>query len=124
MTQEEKRRQRQERRLKVRELQELAKGPIDVPFLVLVLMLTVIGLIMLFSASFPSALDRYNDATYFVVRQARFAVAGVAFMLVMSKINYQRLRGFATVILLVSIVLLILVVLPGPNEYGKLFGQK
>ena len=124
MTQEEKRRQRQERRLKVRELQELAKGPIDVPFLVLVLMLTVIGLIMLFSASFPSALDRYNDATYFVVRQARFTVAGVAFMLVMSKINYQRLRGFATVILLVSIVLLILVVLPGPNEYGKLFGQK
>ena len=55
MTQEEKRLRRQERRLKIRELQELAKGPIDMPFLVLVLMLTVIGLIMLFSASFPSA---------------------------------------------------------------------
>ena len=33
MTQEEKRRLRQERRLKVRELQELARGPIDMPFL-------------------------------------------------------------------------------------------
>ena len=124
MTQEEKRRARQERRLKIRELQELAKGPIDVPFLALVLMLTVIGLIMLFSASFPSALDRYNDATYFVVRQGRFAAAGVLAMLAMSKINYQRLRGVATFALLASIVLLILVVLPGPNEYGKLFGQE
>ena len=84
MTQEEKRRARQERRLKVRELQELAKGPVDVPFLALVLMLTVIGLIMLFSASFPSALDRYNDAAYFVRRQAQFALAGVAAMLAMS----------------------------------------
>ena len=124
MTQEEKRLRRQERRLKIRELQELAKGPIDMPFLVLVLMLTVIGLIMLFSASFPSALNKYNDAAYFVIRQARFAAAGVAFMLVMSKINYQRLRGVATFVLLASIVLLILVVLPGPNEYGKLFGVR
>ena len=124
MTQEEKRRARQERRLKVRELQELAKGPVDVPFLALVLMLTVIGLIMLFSASFPSALDRYNDAAYFVRRQAQFALAGVAAMLAMSKINYQRLRGVATFALLASIVLLILVVLPGPNEYGKLFGVR
>ena len=57
MTQEEKRLRQQERRLKVRELQELAKGPVDVPFLALVLMLTVIGLIMLFSASFPSSQD-------------------------------------------------------------------
>ena len=45
-------------------------------------------------------------------------------MLVMSKINYQRLRGVATFVLLASIVLLILVVLPGPNEYGKLFGVR
>ena len=122
MTQEERRRLRQERRLKVRELQELARGPIDMPFLALVLMLTVIGLIMLFSASFPSALNEHGDALYFVRSQAIFAAAGVAAMLAMSKINYQRLRGFATVALIGSIVLLILVVLPGPNAYGKLFG--
>ena len=113
MTQEEKRLRRQERRLKIRELQELAKGPIDMPFLVLVLMLTVIGLIMLFSASFPSALNKYNDAAYFVIRQARFAAAGVAFMLVMSKINYQRLRGVATFVLLASIVVILLSLILG-----------
>ncbi len=122
MTQEEKRRLRQERRLKVRELQELARGPIDMPFLALVLMLTVIGLIMLFSASFPSALNEHGDALYFVRSQAIFAAAGVAAMLAMSKINYQRLRGFATLALIGSIILLVLVILPGPNAYGKLFG--
>ena len=122
MTQEEKRRARQERRLKVRELQELAKGPVDMPFLALVLVLTVIGLIMLFSASFPSALDETGDAFYYIKSQAAFAAAGIAAMLAMSKINYQRLRGLATLALVGSIVLLILVILPGPNEYGKLFG--
>ena len=122
MTQEEKRLRQQERRLKVRELQELAKGPVDVPFLALVLMLTVIGLIMLFSASFPSALNEHGDALYFVRSQAIFAAAGVAAMLAMSKINYQRLRGVATLALIGSLALLVLVVLPGPNAYGKLFG--
>ena len=37
------------------ESRELAKGPIDLPFCLLVLLLTAIGLVMLLSASFPSA---------------------------------------------------------------------
>ena len=113
MTQEEKRRLLREKRHRARELREIARGPIDLPFLVLVLMLTVIGLIMLFSASFPSALNQYNDAAYYVRRQAVFAAAGVAAMLAMSKVNYQRLRGFATIALIGSMVLLALVLVPG-----------
>ena len=34
---------------------EAAKGQMDLPFLILALLLTAIGLIMLFSASFPRA---------------------------------------------------------------------
>lgn len=37
------------------ESRELARGPIDVTFCLLVLLLTAIGLVMLLSASFPSA---------------------------------------------------------------------
>ena len=122
MTREEKRRLRQEQRHKVRELQEIAKGPIDIPFLILVLMLTVIGLLMLFSASFPSALYETGDPLTYIRSQVVFAALGVAAMLLMSKINYQRLRGFATIALVGSLVLLLLVVLPGPNRWGKLFG--
>ena len=35
--------------------QQLARGPMDLPFLALVLLLTAVGLIMLLSASYASA---------------------------------------------------------------------
>ena len=113
MTQEERRQRQREKRHKVRELQEIAKGPVDLPFLVLVLMLTVIGLIMLFSASFPSAMNEYGDPTYYVRRQGAFAAAGIAAMLAMGKFNYQRLRGISTIALIGSMVLLACVLVPG-----------
>ena len=55
--------QEKKRRRKEREAlnRELAKGPIDLPFCLLVLMLMGIGLVMLLSASFPSAY--YNTTT-------------------------------------------------------------
>ena len=86
---------------------------VDLPFLLLTLLLTGIGIIMLFSASFPSAYYESGDATYYVKRQAVFAVGGIVAMLVMSKINYQRLRGAAKLALGGSIFLLILVIIPG-----------
>ena len=113
MTQEEKRRRLREKRHKVRELQELAKGPVDLPFLIMVLMLLGIGLIMLFSASFPSAINDEGDPFYYIRDQAIFAAAGVAVMMAVSKINYHRLLGFSTIALLGSLVLLALVLVPG-----------
>ena len=113
MTREEKRRRQREKRHKVRELQELAKGPVDLPFLVLVLMLTGSGLIMLFSASFPSAINDEGDPFYYIRDQAVFAAAGIAIMMVVSKINYHRLLGFSTIALLGSLALLVLVLVPG-----------
>ena len=35
--------------------EQLARGPIDLPFLTLVVLLTLVGLVMLLSASYPSA---------------------------------------------------------------------
>ena len=49
----EERKQRQRER--EQESRELARGPIDLPFCVLVVLLSGIGLVMLLSASFPSA---------------------------------------------------------------------
>ena len=73
--------------------EQLARGPVDMPFLMLTLLLTGIGLIMVFSASYASAYYdsnvAKNDPTYYFVRQAIFGVAGVAVLYVLSKINYQ-----------------------------------
>ena len=65
------------------ESRELAKGPSDMPFFLLVILLTGIGLVMLFSASFPRAYydsDIGNPAHY-LIRQGLFAVMGISAML-------------------------------------------
>ena len=113
---EQARRERLQRRKdKEAESRELAKGPIDLPFCLLVLLLTAIGLVMLLSASFPSAYyetDGANPMRYFI-RQGIFAILGIAAMFFIGKINYQRFRGVAKLLLYLAIFLLILVIIPG-----------
>ncbi|MBD5162641.1 MAG: cell division protein FtsW [Oscillibacter sp.] len=95
----------------------------DMPFLLLAMLLLGIGLIMLFSASFPNAQSSSrlgNDPLYFIKRQVLFAGLGVGLMVWVSKINYERFRGMAKLALIVSFVLLILVVIPGPKKNGRL----
>jgi len=103
------------RQEKQSESRELAKGPIDLPFFLLVLLLTAIGLVMLLSASFPSAYYETdnNNPVYYFVRQGIFAVLGVAVMLLVSRINYQRLRGAAKGLMFITLILLVLVLIPG-----------
>ena len=99
--------------------QQLARGPIDLPFLALVMLLTVIGLIMLLSASYASAyynmdpnVNTGGNPYYYFMRQVAFAVLGVVAMFVVSKIDYQRLRLLSVPAIFVSILLLALVLTP------------
>lgn len=116
MTREE-RALRKEQRERARAIEaaarEAGKGPVDVPFLLLVLLLTGIGLIMMFSASFPSAYYQTGNPAYYLIRQAIFAALGVAAMFIVGRINYERLRGVSRLALFLSIGLLILVLIPG-----------
>ena len=89
------------------------KGSMDIPFLLLALLLTGIGLMMLFSASFPSAYYETGSAAYYFKRQAVFAALGIVAMLMMAKFNYQGLRPLAKILLVFSIFLLLLVIIPG-----------
>ena len=93
--------------------EQLARGPLDLPFLMLVLMLTAIGVIMMFSASYADALYEMGDPTYYFLRQGLFAIGGVVIMYFMSKINYQTLRWLSIFVLAASIILLVMVKIPG-----------
>ena len=98
--------------------EQLARGPVDLPFLMLLLMLLGIGLIMMFSASYASAYYDSSNAVrnnpmYYIQRQAAFSALGLASMYIVSRIDYQRLRALSVPLLMVSIVLLVLVLLPG-----------
>ena len=96
--------------------EQLARGPLDLPFLMLVLMLTGIGVIMMFSASYAEALYKLENPTYYFMRQGLFAGAGVVAMYVMSRINYQSLRWLSILALGGSIFLLVLVKVPGIGD--------
>lgn len=97
--------------------QKLAKGPIDLPFLALVMLLTAIGLIMVLSASYASAMlnltpkvtNTGGDPLYYFKRQFGFAVMGVVAMFIISKIDYQHFRWMSVFVLGASIVLMALV---------------
>ena len=97
-----------------------AGGRMDLPFLLLTLLLTVMGLVMLFSASFPSANYETGDPTFYLKRQGLFALLGLAAMVVMSRMNYQKLRRYSVLLVGISLFLLLLVLVPGLgiNENG------
>ena len=87
-----------------------AKGGFDVTFFAAVLALMTIGLVMLFSASYPYAYQKYNgDSYYFFKRQLIFAVLGVIVMIVVSKINYKWVKIIEKPLFVVTIFLLVLV---------------
>lgn len=84
-------------------------GSIDIPFLGLTIALLTIGLIMLFSASYPYAYYYKDSSYYYFIRQIFFAVAGLVAMLLMSKINYKILKAIYKPVFIVTIALLVIV---------------
>ena len=90
----------------------LTRSGLDIPFLFLVITILIIGLIMMFSASYPNAYYLHKkDSFYFIKNQLIFAFLGVIAMFGVSYIDYHVFRKFAVPILMTSFVLLILVLL-------------
>lgn len=88
---------------------------LDLPFLLLIVVTLVIGIVMMFSASYPTAFYRYNNSNYFLVRQSIFAAIGLVIMLILSRIDYHWLRKL-TVPVLAGAWLLMIIVLIVPSK--------
>ena len=89
------------------------QSSIDLLTLLLALSITTIGLIFVLSSSYIWAEYKFDDAFYFFKRQFLFASIGVIGMIAVSRIDYQIYKKYATPFFLVSLVLLILVLVPG-----------
>ncbi len=97
---------------------EDSRGVVDAPFLVLVLLLVGIGLIMMFSASYASAYEETDNATYYFIRQLVYSLGGIAIMIVVAVLPYQVLRAVPFPLLIVAFVTLALVPLVGSTVNG------
>ncbi len=89
----------------------LSFGKIDTKFFLLVVILLVIGLIALFSASYINAINRHGSAYYYIGRQLKFALLGIVLMFLASRINYRVYKDFSFLAMTVAFVLLILVLI-------------
>ena len=89
----------------------LAFGKIDTKFFLLVVILLVIGLIAMFSASYINAINRHGSAYYYIGRQLKFALLGIVLMFLASRINYRVYKDFSFLAMTVAFVLLILVLI-------------
>lgn len=80
---------------------------------IIVLCLVSFGIVMIYSASGIFALKELKDSQYFLNRHLIFLVIGfICTMLVMS-FDYRELRRWAKPLLIISIILLVLVLIPG-----------
>lgn len=94
------------------------KEKMDITFLALVLVLLGVGLVMLFSASYAYAHELYGNSYRFIIRQAGFAVAGVVFMLIISKMNFRIWRNWAWLLYGISVAMLVIVLILPPLREG------
>ena len=105
---------REVRRRPVKE--KIVTGGFDVPYFMLVVMLMLIGLVMLFSASYSSAYYYRGDATYFIWRQFLFAALGFVVMFIVMAIPYQILHRLSFPMLIAAAVLLVMVLFIGQTR--------
>ncbi len=83
-------------------------GGFDMPFFILLMVVLVVGLATLYSASHVYAFNYMDGDSYFYIRrQLVFAVIGLVGMFVVSMIDYHVLHKFAWAIWLLSLVLLV-----------------
>ncbi len=88
------------------------KKPLDFILLITVLMLLALGIVMVLSASSPSALSDWGNSFYYVERQAGCAVIGLILMFIISRIDYRKYKMLYKLAYIGSIILSLMVVIP------------
>ena len=91
---------------------------VDFTLVITVLLLLSLGLVMVLSASSPTALQKYDKSYYFFIRQLLFAVLGLFGMYFVSKIDYRIYQKFYKHAWLLSAALLVLVLVIGTDSHG------
>lgn len=93
-------------------------NPIDFTLLITILLLLSIGLIMVLSASSPSALAESGDSYSYFSKQLIFAILGIVAMLFISKIDYRFYQKFYKHAWWIALILLALVLVVGREVNG------
>ncbi len=86
---------------------------VDYWILISVLLLVFTGVMMVYSASAINANEKYHDAYYFLKREIVFALISIGMLFTMMKINYHKYWKMVYPFMAVTILLCVLVAIPG-----------
>jgi len=81
--------------------------------LVVVGALVLLGLVIVYSASFALGIVAFDDSHYFVVRQGMWALIGLGLLVGLMRMDYRLLRYLSPLLMLAALVGLAAVLVPG-----------
>ena len=79
----------------------------------MVLLLSGLGLVQIYSASYIFSIERYNDGLFFFKKQVLFSLIGLIALLFMATISWKWARIFGISLWVLSVVLVIATLIPG-----------
>jgi cell division protein FtsW len=93
-------------------------NPLDFTLVITIMLLLCIGLVMVLSASSPSALAESGNSYAYFSKQLIFAILGLFAMIFISKIDYRFYKKFYKIAWWISIALLAAVLVIGKERNG------
>ena len=103
---------------KEKSFSSFVNNPIDFTLLITILLLLSMGLVMVLSASSPSALSESGNSYAFFSKQLIFAILGIIAMLFISKIDYRFYQKFYKHAWWIALILLALVLIAEKTVNG------
>ena len=91
----------------------------DIFLLSVVLFLVFVGVVMVFSASAIVSHEKFDTSYLFLIKQIIWTVMGVFLMLVLARIDYNKLQKFSRPLMVFSFSLLVLVLLIESGEIKR-----
>jgi cell division protein FtsW len=92
---------------------------VDGSVLAVALVLALVGLVMVFSASAVVAASRFQDPVYFLKRQLAWLTFGLLLLYLASRLDYSLWRKVAPVLVAVTALLLVIVLVPSLGVTSK-----
>lgn len=103
----------QREKKKVKRFSKFLNNKMDYILVITVLILLSLGVVMVLSASAPSALSETGKSYTYFLKQFEFAIVGIILMLFISKVDYRFYKKYYWLVYFFSVAILLLVLIPG-----------
>src|SRR5699024_7663031 len=85
----------------------------DFDLFILLVLISLFGLMMVYSSSFTFSILEYGDSTHFFKKQLTWVLLGFVLFIIASFFPYKLYGKYVAYMVFISIILLILVLIPG-----------